>query len=163
MTDTGRIVLRLVVGVVFLAHGLTKLLPLGGHDGPAGTAAYLELLGLRPAYALALIAGVFETAGGLALVAGIYARWAAALLSLELVAAIWVAHWQHGFFINWALTPGAGHGFEYHLVMMAALVALALAGPGPASVDTVWRRRVDERAAGRERVRREVTTTGLMS
>ena len=65
--------------------------------------------------------------------------------------AVWKVHYQYGFFMNWTQAPNQGHGFEYNLVLIGALIALMLGGPGPLSVDE-WRHSIAEaRARGRAR------------
>ena len=77
----------------------------------------------------------------------------APLLALDLLVVAWKAYLFNGFFLNWTLTPGVGHGIEYHVVLVAALVCLMITGPGAFSVDG-WRRRAEEAAAaGLARIR----------
>ena len=130
----GVTVLRLIVGVVFIAHGLPKLLPIWGAS-PAHTAAMFEAVGLQPALLLVLTVGLVELLGGAALFLGAYTRRMALPLAFVMGVAIWKMHWPSGFFLNWTLEPGVGHGFEYTLVLFGALCCLMLAGPGALSVD----------------------------
>src|SRR5687768_5190407 len=117
----GPLVLRVALGVVFIAHGLPKL------TGSDAAVTYLESLGLPPVASPAI--GVVETGGGVALLAGAATVIVAPLLALDMLFAAIQSESQHGFFINWAMTPGVGHGYEYHFVLIAALVCLALGGP----------------------------------
>ncbi|MCL4811964.1 MAG: DoxX family protein [Vicinamibacteraceae bacterium] len=153
MQAFGPLVLRLVVGAVFIAHGLSKLVPVFGQSGLAGATAWFESLGLQPAYLLAAATGLVETVGGLLLVLGAFTPLAAAALSVVMIVAIWTVHAPHGFFINWTLAPDAGHGVEFNAVLLAALASLLLTGPGSLSFDE-WRRRDREAARyGRQRLR----------
>ncbi len=149
----GPAILRLAVSAVFIGHGAQKLFGLWGGGGLAATSDFLASLGLGPAGPLALVFGVVELAGGLLLLAGAYTRWVAPLLAIDLVAVAWKAYLFNGFFLNWTLTPGAGHGFEYHLVLVAALVCLMFTGPGAFSVDAYRRRSAEAAAAGLARIR----------
>ena len=149
----GLAVLRLIVGVVFIAHGAQKLFGIWGGDGLTATAGQFEQLGLRPSYALAVLVGVVEFGGGLMLIAGALTPLVSLALVVTMAVAIWKVHGANGFFINWANTPGQGHGFEYNLLLIGALGALALAGPGAFSLDGRRARSAEAEAAGRARLR----------
>lgn len=119
----GITVLRVVVGIVFLAHGWQKLFVFGFH----GTAGAFAGMGIPlPAVSSAVVTLV-EFLGGAALIIGLLTRWAAALNGFDMVVAILVVHLKNGF-----LKPG---GFEHPLVMLAACIALVMLGPGSVSVD----------------------------
>lgn len=153
MQPWGPTVLRLAVGAVFVAHGAQKLFGLGGGGGPSGTAAFFAQLGLRPAYPLALLVGLVEVGGGLLLLGGAFTKVSAGLLTATMVVAVWKVHIPNGFFLNWTNAPGQGHGYEFSLVLLGALAALLLSGPGALSVDE-WRlRSAESLAAGRARLR----------
>ena len=124
-----------------------------GGDGPTGTAAFFNELGLTPAYLLALFVGVVELAGGLLLIAGLFTLPITAVLTLTMAVAIWKVHFANGFFLNWKNAPGVGHGFEYNLVLIAGLVALMFTGPGAFSLDSRRLQSAETEAAGRARLR----------
>ena len=149
----GPAVLRLAVGAVFAAHGAQKLFGVWGGGGPAGTAAFFGKLGLAPAYPLALAVGVAEFIGGLMLIIGAYTLLAAFVLLVELAVGTWKVHLHHGFFLNWGMAPDRGHGYEFNLVLGAALVALMLTGAGAFSFDRQRVRSAESEAAGRARLR----------
>ena len=149
----GPTVLRLALGVVFLAHGAQKLFGVWGGDGPTGTAAFFNQLGLTPAYLLALGVGIVEFAGGLLLIAGLFTLPVSAVLAANMSVAVWKVHSANGFFLNWKNAPGLGHGYEYNLVLFASLVALMLTGPGALSVDARRLQSAEAEAAGRARLR----------
>jgi len=146
-------VLRLVVGAVFVAHGAQKLFGLSGGGGLAGTAAFFAQLGLTPAYPLAIAVGIVEFAGGLLLIAGALTFFTALALVIEMAVATWKVHLANGFFINWALTPGHGHGYEFNLTLIGALISLMLMGPGAFSIDGRRARSAESEAYGRARLR----------
>lgn len=73
----GLTVLRIAVGIIFAAHGAQKLFGLFGGYGLAGTAQWMESIGLTPGYLMATLAGGTEFFAGLALVIGLLARPAA--------------------------------------------------------------------------------------
>jgi putative oxidoreductase len=131
----GRLLLRTAVGGFFIGHGTQKLFGWFGGSGLDGTAKGFEQLGLRPAKANAVAAGVAEAGGGALMVAGLETPLAAAALTATMLTAIRTVHLKNG---PWA-TNG---GYEYNVVMIAAALAIAEVGPGPLSLDT---------ARGRER------------
>jgi putative oxidoreductase len=144
-------VLRLVAGIIFIAHGAQKLFGIWGGGGPSGTAAFFDQLGLTPAYPLAVGVGLLEFIGGLCLVAGAFTLVTAILLSGNMVVAVWKVHLASGFFLNWTLVQGQGHGYEYNLALIGALVSLMLTGPGTLSVDERRSRAAEYAAASRVR------------
>ncbi len=152
MQPYGPAVLRLAVGAVFVAHGSQKLFGIGG-GGLDATAAFFTQIGLTPAMPLASLTGVVELVAGLMLIAGALTLFAALGLSLTMVVAIWKVHFVNGFFLNWNLTPGLGHGYEYNLVLIGALVSLMLSGPGALSIDGRRARYAEAEAYGRARLR----------
>ena len=149
----GPTVLRLAVGVVFAAHGAQKLFGLLGGGGLTGTAAFFNQLGLTPAYPLAILVGTVEFAGGLLLVAGAFTLVTSAALTVTMLVAVWTVHLSSGFFLNWTVAPGQGHGYEFNLALVGALVSLMLTGPGAVSVDRYRARAAETQAFGRARMR----------
>jgi putative oxidoreductase len=124
----GRLAVRLIVGALFVGHGTQKLFGWFGGHGLEGTAGFFESIGLRPGKRHATAAGVSEAAGGALVAAGLATPVAVASLSGVMITAIRKVHGDKG---PWS-TDG---GYEYNLVLMAALFALADAGPGPWSLD----------------------------
>jgi putative oxidoreductase len=159
MAAASVLVLRISVAVVFIAHGLHKLVGFGAGPGigPGGldqTAAQFATLGLSPEFLLAVLAGVTQLAGGVLLLAGLLTRWAALALMIYCGIGIWADHGRWGFFLNWIVTPGRGHGIEYTVVLIGALTFLLLHGGGEWSIDGRRAHRVARAAAGRARLRR---------
>jgi putative oxidoreductase len=122
------LILRLVVGLLFVGHGAQKLFGLFGGGGIDATARSFEKGGLRPGRMHALAAGCAEFFGGLFLAAGLLTPFAAAALIAVMVAAIATVHWRNGLWVT-------EQGFEFNLVMIAAAFAVAGAGPGAWSLD----------------------------
>jgi putative oxidoreductase len=149
----GPTALRLAVGVLFAAHGAQKLFGLWGGGGLTGTAAFFAQLGLTPAYPLAILVGLVELGGGVLLMAGAFTLVTSAVLTVNMLVAVWTVHLSSGFFLNWTLTPGQGHGYEFNLVLVAALVSLMLTGPGALSIDRHRARAAETQAFGRARMR----------
>ena len=125
----GITILRVVVGIVFLMHGWQKLFVF--HF--AGVAGFLGQLGVPAPSVMGVVLTLVEFLGGIALILGLFTRWAAWLLAIEMVVAILLVHFKHGFFMP--------QGFEFALTLLAANLALALNGPGSASVDGVLGRK----------------------
>src|SRR5437899_9042045 len=127
------LILRLVLGVVFFAHGAQKLLGWFGGPGFSGTmgmfTGYLHI----PA-PLAFLAIAAEFFGGLGLILGFLTRIAAFGIAANMVVAIGTVHGTFGFFMNWS---GAqkGEGIEYHLLVLAITVFLMIRGAGAFSID----------------------------
>lgn len=149
----GPTVLRLATGAVFAAHGAQKLFGLWGGGGLTGTAALFAQLGLTPAYPLAILVGFVELGGGLLLMAGALTLVTAAVLTVNMLVAVWTVHLSSGFFLNWTMIPGEGHGYEFNLVLIGTLVSLMLSGPGALSIDRSRARAAENQAFGRARVR----------
>ena len=128
-------VLRLVLGAVFFAHGAQKLLGwFGGFGYTASMAAFTQQMHIPAALAFIAIAADFF--GGLGLLSGLLGRVAALGISLEMLVAILKVHLHNGFFMNWYGTQ-KGEGFEYHLLVLAIGLMLAVRGSGAWSLDRV--------------------------
>jgi putative oxidoreductase len=126
-------IVRIVLGVIFFAHGAQKVLGWFGGYGLKGTTGYLQSLGLAPL--VAYLVCFFEFLGGIGLILGFLTRPAALAVAIVMVGAIAKVHWANGFFVNWSLTPGKGHGYEANLAFLAMAIACLLAGGGALSVD----------------------------
>ena len=125
-----RLALRGTIGALFVGHGLQKLTGQFGGEGLEGTARNFERLGLRPGMQHARAAGLAETGGGALLALGLATPAAVAALSGSMFTAIRTVHWRNG---PW-VTRG---GYEYNLVLLGALAALAEEGPGRLSLDAL--------------------------
>ncbi|MBN9606711.1 MAG: DoxX family protein [Actinomycetales bacterium] len=126
----GRLLLRIVVGGVFIGHGLQKLT--GAFDGPGleGTAKMNEKLGMHPPERNALAAALSETLGGAAIVAGVAMPVATAATTAAMATAIRKVHARNGFW-------NSKGGYEYNATLIAATTALTIDGPGPLSIDAL--------------------------
>src|SRR3954464_12095458 len=124
----GRLAARAVIGGLFIGHGRQKLFGWFGGPGRAGTEAMMESLELRPAKVAGVAAGGTETVGGSLLAAGLAPPGAGAGLTGVMTTAIRKVHWPNG---PWA----ANGGWEYNVVMIAAMTALVDTGPGELSLD----------------------------
>ncbi len=124
----GLLALRVPVGIIFLAHGAQKLFGWFGGYGLEGTGGFFASLGIEPGFLMALLAGSAEFFGGLALIAGLLVRPAAAALAFTMLVAIFAVHFEGGLFL-------ANNGYEFALALLAASVALLFNGGGRLSLD----------------------------
>ncbi len=127
------LVIRVVLGIIFFAHGAQKVLGWFGGHGLKGTTQSFTSMGLP--LAVAYLVCFFEFLGGIGLVLGLLSRLAALAIIVVMVGAIVKVHAQHGFFLNWSLTPGKGHGYEANLAFIAMGLAVLIAGGGALSLD----------------------------
>ena len=125
----GRLILRGVVGPLFVGHGTQKLFGWFDGHGPDATGGFFESLGLRPGKRHATAAGLAETAGGALLTLGALTPVAQAMLTGTMVTAIRKVHAQNGPWVT-------QNGFEYNLTLIALTAALTETGPGRPSVDS---------------------------
>ncbi len=126
--NIARLAARAVIGGLFVGHGTQKLLGWFGGPGIQGTAQMMESLELKPARRNAIAAGASETAGGALMVLGLATPLASAALIGTMITAIRKVHWPSGPWVS-------SGGYEYNLVLIASLLALAEEGPGDVSLD----------------------------
>lgn len=132
-TDAGNwspLALRVPIGIVFAAHGAQKLFGWFGGYGLEGTGQFFASIGLGPGYLMALLAGLAEFLGGLALILGVLVRPAAAVLAFTMLVAIFAVHASKGFFLDKG-------GYEYAFALLAASVCLLVSGAGRLSLDAL--------------------------
>ncbi len=125
MQGWGLAILRVVVGIVFLVHGFQKLFLMGF----GGVAGMMEGLGVPAPGLFAVIVTLVELLGGLALILGLFTRVVAIPLAMDMLVATLTVHLPNGF----SVLPNGG--YEFTLVLLAASVALTVAGPGEAALD----------------------------
>lgn len=126
-------ILRLTLGVVMFPHGAQKAIGWFGGYGFSGTMSFFtEQMGIPALFAfLAILA---EFAGALGLIVGLGTRVAAFGIASVMTVAIFMVHWQNGFFMNW-FGNQKGEGFEYHLLAIGIAIALMIRGGGSYSID----------------------------
>jgi len=122
--DLALLVLRLALGTIMFAHGAQKVLGWFGGPGPQGFLGWMGSMGV-PA-PLAWIAILVEFGGGLAVILGVFARLAALGFSINMLVAMFMVHLKNGFFLG----GEGGGGIEFTLMLFAAALAIAIAGPG---------------------------------
>jgi putative oxidoreductase len=131
--DIATTILRLVLGVIFFAHGAQKMLGWFGGYGFTGTMGFFTgLLHIPAVFAFLAISAEFF--GGLGLIFGLLTRVASFGIFCNMIVAVAMIHSQFGFFMNWTGTQ-KGEGYEYHLLVLAAAALLMIRGAGAASVD----------------------------
>ena len=126
-------ILRLVLGLVFFAHGAQKVLGWFGGFGFSGTMGFFTGTMHIPA-PFAFLAIMAEFLGGLGLILGFLTRIAAFGIAVNMLVAVAMVHSANGFFMNWNGNQ-KGEGFEYHLLVLAMTVFLMARGAGAFSVD----------------------------
>ncbi len=124
-TSLGLTALRIVLGVVFIAHGAQKFA-----QGIPGVAQGFAGMGVPLAEVAAPVVAGLELVGGVFLVLGVATRVVGVLLAVDMVVAGLLAHTTAGFFAQ-------DGGFEYVLVLAVASLAVALTGPGRFSIDAL--------------------------
>jgi putative oxidoreductase len=130
MIDVGLLVLRLVLGVIFIGHGAQKLF--GSFGGPhiSGFAKALEQLGVKPGRPMAILAGLAEFVGGILVMLGFLTPVAALALIVVMIVAIVAVHLKNGFF-------NTNGGYEFNLALMGIALTLLIAGAGAYSLDSL--------------------------
>lgn len=131
--DTATAILRLVLGIVFFAHGAQKMLGWFGGFGFSGTMGFFTA-NMRIPAPLAFLAIAAEFFGGIGLILGFLTRIAAFGIAVNMLVAVATVHRSVGFFMNWAGTQ-KGEGFEYHLLVLAMTAFLMVRGAGAFSID----------------------------
>ena len=118
--------IRVAIGAILFMHGWTKLTV----TGVAGVAGFFGKIGLPMPELLAYSAIFLETVGCICIIIGLFTRFFAAALAIELLIAMLTVHWASGFYV----TVGKS-GVEYVLFLGIVMFAIALRGGGPYSVD----------------------------
>ncbi|UKS27771.1 DoxX family protein [Paenibacillus sp. HWE-109] len=126
----GLLIIRLVIGLTFAAHGTQKLFGWFGGYGPKGTGGFFDSIGIKPGVLMAVLAGLAELGGGLLFAAGLWTWLGAALIALTMLMAILKVHGKNGFWVT-------SNGIEYNLVLLAIAVGVALIGAGDYSFDAL--------------------------
>jgi putative oxidoreductase len=128
-------VVRIVLGVVFFAHGAQKALGWFGGTGLRSTVRIFRD-NLHIPVPLAVLSIAAEFLGGLGLIVGLLSRVAALGIAIVMLVALIAVHRRFGFFMNW-YGEKEGHGIEYHLLVLALALAVIIRGAGPLSLDEV--------------------------
>lgn len=127
--DIALLILRIVIGLLFIGHGAQKLFGWFGGHGITGTANWLESLGLSPPKFWAIVSGSAEFFGGFGLVLGLFTPVAAALIIGVMLMAIIKIHWVNGLWIT-------QNGMEYALLNAVVVALIGLVEPGRYALDS---------------------------
>lgn len=127
--DGALLFLRLVIGAVFVAHGWDKIFLTGVPE----TAAQFAEMGIPQAQMTVWLVAIVEIIAGALLILGLLGPFVAGVLIVEMFAVLWFVHINNGLFVS-------DGGFEYALVMIAALSIVVTFGSGRASLDRVFTR-----------------------
>lgn len=116
--DLAPLVLRIVVGLAFVAHGYPKLF-----QNRAGVAQWLDSIGITPGKFWALVVGVVEFFGGIVLILGVWVELAGLLIAINMLVAMWKVKWGKAGYV----TQG---GWELDLIYLAVALSFLFTGPG---------------------------------
>ncbi len=141
---------RVVLGIIFFAHGAQKMLGWYGGSGLANSMrTFTDHLHLPSTLAFLVIAG--ELVSGVGLIVGLFSRIAAVFIALTMVGAIATVHFRFGLFMDW-FGSQKGHGIEYHLLAIVLALVVVVKGGGAFSLDGLVHQhvsRLEQSAAGR--------------
>jgi len=129
MINIGLLIIRLVIGLLFVGHGAQKLFGWFGGYGLKGTGGWFESIGMKPGVTMALFAGLAELIGGVLFALGLLTPLAGIMIAGTMVMAIVKVHAPNGL---WATS----NGYEYNLTLLAVAIGIALIGPGQYALDT---------------------------
>ncbi|HKW60851.1 MAG TPA: DoxX family protein [Candidatus Dormibacteraeota bacterium] len=137
MVALGLLVLRLVIGLILIGHGLQKLLGWWGGPGMTGWIGAMNRMRIRPAVPWAWISTLAEILGGVGLAAGLLTPLPSLAIAGSMLVAVALVHWPRGFWVSKG-------GYEFNLSILAAITAVALTGPGAYSLDAALRLHLPE-------------------
>ncbi len=134
------LMVRIPLGIIFIAHGSQKLFGAFGGSGLTATfTAFEQKLDIPPV--LTLLAVIAEFGGGVAVLCGFLTRISAFGIACVMAGAIYKVTGANGFFLNISCLPGKGHGIEYNLALMGMALSLVFGGAGKWSFDRLlWRK-----------------------
>src|SRR6266571_7683102 len=137
MTALALLILRVVVGLTLAGHGAQKVFGWFGGSGIGGWTNVVKMLRIRPARPWAWMSALAELVGGLLVALGFLSPIGSLAIIGSMLVAIALVHWSKGFWV----TKGS---YEFNLLIVAAVVALALTGPGQYSLDQALRLHLPE-------------------
>lgn len=129
MINIGLLIIRLVIGLLFVGHGAQKLFGWFGGYGLKGTGGWFESIGMKPGVTMALFVGLAELIGGLLIALGLLTPLAGIMIAGTMLMAIVKVHAPNGL---WS----TANGYEYNLTIIAVAIGIALIGPGQYALDS---------------------------
>jgi putative oxidoreductase len=129
MVNIGLLIIRLVIGLLFVGHGAQKLFGWFGGYGLKGTGGWFESIGMKPGVTMALFAGLAELIGGILFALGLLTPLAGIMIAGAMAMAIIKVHAPNGL---WA----TANGYEYNLTLLVVSIGIALIGPGQYALDS---------------------------
>ncbi|MCY7946900.1 DoxX family protein [Bacillus atrophaeus] len=129
MLSVGLLIIRLIIGLLFVGHGAQKLFGWFGGHGLKGTGGWFESIGMKPGVTVALLAGLSELFGGIMFALGLLTPLAGIIIAGTMVMAIVKVQGANGLWVT-------NNGYEYNLTLLAVTIGIALTGPGQYAVDT---------------------------
>jgi putative oxidoreductase len=132
--DIALLIIRISLGIVIFAHGAQKLFGWFGGYGFEGTMSYFtDTVGLPYIVGVLVILG--ESLGALALVLGLLGRFMSASIFIIMLGALYIDHFQNGFYMNWYGNRTGGEGYEFDLLVFGLSLPVIILGSGTFSID----------------------------
>ncbi|MGE6256478.1 DoxX family protein [Heyndrickxia sporothermodurans] len=128
LASLGLLIIRIVLGLTFAAHGTQKLFGWFGGHGLKGTAGFFESINVKPGVVMALLAGLSELFGGLLFAIGFLTPVGALLIVLTMIVAIVKVHGPNGYWVT-------QNGYEYNFLIIIVAIGIAFTGAGSYSLD----------------------------
>src|SRR5437868_5879496 len=128
-------VARIVLAMIFFAHGSQKMFGLFGGRGVTGTIElFQQTMGIPGP--LTILVMTTEVLGALGLILGLFSRVAALGVMVIMIVAPFANHLYPNFFMNWTGRQTT-EGYEYHLLAIALILGILIRGGGALSIDQV--------------------------
>jgi len=129
------LILRVTLGVIFVAHGYPKLFK---EPGPEGVSGFLQSLKVPAPLFFAYVVGIVEFFGGILVIVGLFTRPAAILIAINMLVAMWILKFKTGL-VSKVMEGGWVGGYELDVALMAMALALAATGAGHFSLELLLR------------------------
>ena len=133
LASLGLLLVRLVFGLTFAAHGAQKLFGWFSGHGIEGTGRFFESIGIKPGRPLAALAGAGELLSGLLFAAGLLTPLAALVMVSVMLVAMKTVTGKNGYWIT-------ANGTEYSVAILTVALGVALTGPGSYALDALLHR-----------------------